>query len=99
MTGGVVSAGVVTAATFDGAACLPAASNAATVYEYEVFGTTVLSVYPGVGTVAIFAPLRRMSYPVTATLSVAALQARVTEFVPPATADRSVTVEGGWASS
>ena len=55
-----------------------AVSNASTLYVYDVLGETVVSVYEAATEVPIFVPFLYILYPATATLSVEAVQVRLT---------------------
>src|SRR5262249_39316067 len=74
---------------------LSAASRATTVKEYVVFAESPPTVALGPVTVAVTAPPSRTSYPVTFTLSVEAVQARLTELEVVAVTCRLVGVLGG----
>src|SRR5688572_8865618 len=71
---GTTLSSVVTLAAVLAADTFPAASTATTVYEYVRADSSPASSYGVVALVATCTPSRRMRYPVTPTLSVAAVQ-------------------------
>jgi hypothetical protein len=95
----MAKAGVVAVTGAESAEVLPAASRAETVYAYVVARARPVSANDGAVVTPIWAPSRNTVYPVTPTLSVEAVQVRLTCAGETAAATSPVGVLGGVLST